>query len=53
MALPTANWFEPRPIMIGELELGEDDPVITFQPTQDSDESVMLLHRIELRPITD
>ena len=53
VALPTANWFESRPIMIGELELGEDDPVITFQPTQDSDESVMLLHRIELRPITD
>jgi S1-C subfamily serine protease len=53
VALPTANWFEPRPIMIGELELGQDDPVVTFQPTQDSKQSLMFLHRIELRPITD
>ena len=53
VALPTANWLESRPIMIGELELGEDDSVFTFQPLQESDQSLMLLHRIELRPITD
>jgi S1-C subfamily serine protease len=53
VALPTANWLESRPIMVGELNLGEDDPVFTFQPLQDSDQSLMLLHRIELRPITD
>ncbi len=53
VALPTANWFEPRPIMIGELELSQDDPVVTFQPMQDSEQSLMFLHRIELRPITD
>ena len=53
VALPTANWFESRPIMIGEIELGEEDPVITFKPTESSEQSLMLLHRIELRPITD
>jgi serine protease Do len=53
VALPTASWFESRPIMIGELELGQDDPIVRFQPTQDSNLSLMLLHRIELRPITD
>jgi S1-C subfamily serine protease len=53
LALPTANWLESRPIMIGELELGEDDPVFSLQPLQDSDQSLMLLHRIELRPIID
>jgi len=53
VALPTANWLESRPIMIGELELGQEDPVVTFKSMQDSDQSIMLLHRIELRPITD
>ena len=53
VALPTANWLESRPIMIGEIELGEDDPVFSLQPLQDSAQSLMLLHRIELRPIID
>jgi S1-C subfamily serine protease len=53
LALPTANWLESRPIMIGEIELGEDDPVFSLQPLQDSVQSLMLLHRIELRPIID